>query len=376
MSALQQKFNDDLLFLSDQDRKQVETSFPILIRVLDFPQLREEFDKYDEIANRSKKRLRRYGLLTIGLGVSALIGASVEPLYDHIPSLFWTAIIVLSALAGVSSILISAFGVIRSASKNEWLEARLMTERLRQFQFQTLVFHIPSILRCIAQASDFEAEFNKIRDRWFSTFRMEHADHLSAKLKEVLDDDSEEQFSLHDADALESTAGKEPVLNELFAAYRLLRIRHQILYANYKLGGDSFDFPRKQVSILSGISLICILFVFFAHFAVSISTVSELLPFDAVKNALLFLQGAPVHVLIIWTVIAALAARTFEEGLQPTREVERYTAYRARLGRLLYHFDQASNLSDRVRLMMEIERLVYQEMREFLKTNYEARFVL
>ena len=70
----------------------------------------------------------------------------------------------------------------------------------------------------------------------------------------------------------------DPLLTELFAAYRLLRIRHQILYANFKLGGDSLNFPRKQVSLLSGVSLICILLVFFAHFAVSISSVSRLLP--------------------------------------------------------------------------------------------------
>jgi hypothetical protein len=101
-----------------------------------------------------------------------------------------------------------------------------------------------------------------------------------------------------------------------------------------------------------------------------------LLPSDAIANGLAFLRGTSVHILIIWTVIVALAARTFEEGLQPTREVERYTAYRARLGRLLYQFDEATSVSERVRIMTEVERLVYQEMREFLKTNYEARFVL
>jgi hypothetical protein len=376
MPALQQNYNDDLLFVADQERKEFDISFPTLIRVLDFPQLREEFNDYDKKANRAKKCLRRAGLLTIALGVAALVGVSVEPLYEPIPSLWSKVIIVLSAIAGVSSIFISAFGVFRSASKSDWLEARLMTERLRQFHFQTLVFRIPTILRCASESSGLDAEFDKQRDRWFLAFKMEHTDHLSGELKEVLDDDPEAQFQLHDADALENTAGKEPILKELFAAYRLLRIKHQILWANYKLGGDGFDFPRKQVSILSGISLTCILLIFLAHFAVSMSSVSKLTPFDAISNALAFLQGAPVHVLIIWTVIVALAARTFEEGLQPTREVERYTAYRARLGRLLFHFDEASTLSERVRLMTEVERLVYQEMREFLKTNYEARFVL
>jgi hypothetical protein len=242
-----------------------------------------------------------------------------------------------------------------------------------------LVFHIPTILRCASQP-EFESSFSKVRDVWYAAFMMEHAEHLSGKLKEVLDDDADEQYQLHAADPLEDTPGTAEITNELFAAYRMLRIRHQILYANYKLGGDGFDFPRKQISILSGISLLCILFVFFAHFAVSISVVSQWLPqwlpLQAVKEALTYLQGTPMHLLIIWTVIVALAARTFEEGLQPVREVERYTAYRAHLGSLIHHFDAASNLNERILLMTQVEQLVYEEMREFLKTNYKAQFVL
>jgi hypothetical protein len=43
---------------------------------------------------------------------------------------------------------------------------------------------------------------------------------------------------------------------------------------------------------------------------------------------------------------------------------------------LLYHFDAASSVAQRVSVMMEVERLIYQDMRAFLKTNYAARFVL
>jgi hypothetical protein len=33
-------------------------------------------------------------------------------------------------------------------------------------------------------------------------------------------------------------------------------------------------------------------------------------------------------------------------------------------------------LSERILLMTQVEQLIYQEMREFLKTNYKAQFVL
>jgi hypothetical protein len=116
--------------------------------------------------------------------------------------------------------------------------------------------------------------------------------------------------------------------------------------------------------------------VFFAHFAISVSYVNELISFTFLKDWLAVVRSAPVHVLVIWTVIVALAARAFEEGLQPTRELERYQAYKARLERLLYHFNAASSVAQRVSVMMEVERLIYQDMRAFLKTNYAARFVL
>jgi hypothetical protein len=371
----EQKFNDDLL-LADEDREQAACSFPSIIHALDFPALRELFASYDALANRSKKRLRQSGLVTIAFGVIALIGASTEPLYGRLPPTAASVLIVGSAAAGILSIVFGAFGVFSSTTKARWLEARLMTERLRQFHFQALVLHIPTIL-ANAAGPESKAQFAKERDRWFAKFQMEYKGHLSAKLKEILDDDAEEQFDLFLSDPPPGRLeGAGPVLDELLSAYRLLRIKYQLQYANFKLSADHIDLPRKQVAVLSGISLICILIVFFAHFAISVSYADEVIAFSFLKDWLAVVRSAPVHVLIIWTVIVALAARTFEEGLQPTREVERYLAYKARLTRLLGHFDATPDLAERVRIMMEVERLIYQEMRDFLKTNYEARFVL
>lgn len=371
----EQKFNDDLL-LADEDREQAACSFPSVIYALDFPTLRELFASYDALANHSKKRLRQSGLVTIAFGVIALIGASTEPLYGRLPPTAASILIVGSAAAGILSIVFGAFGVFSSKTKARWLEARLMTERLRQFHFQTLALYIPTIVDSAAGPQS-KAKFAEARERWFAKFQMEYKGHLSAKLKEILEDDAEEQLNLFLSDPPPGqTERTGPVLDELLSAYRLLRIKYQLQYANFKLSADHIDLPRKQVAVLSGISLICILIVFFAHFAISVSYADEVIAFSFLKDWLAVVRSAPVHVLIIWTVIVALAARTFEEGLQPTREVERYLAYRARLTRLLAHFDAASDLTERVRMMMEVERLIYQEMRDFLKTNDEARFVL
>jgi hypothetical protein len=372
-ASTEPQLNDDLL-LSEENREQAALSFPTLVHVLDFPSLREVFAAYEVPANRSKARLHQGGMATIILGVVALAGASTETLYGALPPTAAATLVVVSATAGLFSIAFGAFGVLSSRSKARWLEARLMTERLRQFQFQTLACRIPTIVGNAA-TPELRDQFFKTRDRWLAKFQMEYKGHLSAKLKEILDDDADEQFALHDSEALEHVdAG--PVLDELFSAYKLLRIGYQLQYVTYKLSTESLHLPRKQVSLLSGISLICILTIFFTHFAISISYVNELMAFPVLKDWLAVLRSAPVHVLVIWTVIVALAARTFEEGLQPTREVERYEAYKARLERLLYHFNAASNIAQRVSVMMEVERLIYQDMRAFLKTNYAAKYVL
>ena len=367
------QLTDDLL-LTEDDRKLAASSFPAIVHALDFPSLRELFAAYEAPANRSKAHLHQGGLATIILGVIALIGASTEPLYLSLSPNFAAALIVISATAGLFSIIFGAFGVFSSRSKARWLEDRLMTERLRQFQFQMLVCRIPTIVGNAATA-ELKDQFFKARDRWLAKFELEYVGHLSAKLKEILDDDADEQFALHDSEALDHVE-EGPVLDDLFAAYKLLRIQYQLQYANFKLSTESLRLPRKQVSLLSAISLVCILTVFFAHFAISVSYVNELISFTFLKDWLAFVRSAPVHVLVIWTVIVALAARAFEEGLQPTRELERYQAYKARLDRLLYHFNAATSIAQKVNVMMEVERLIYEDMRAFLKTNYAARFVL
>ena len=61
---------------------------------------------------------------------------------------------------------------------------------------------------------------------------------------------------------------------------------------------------------------------------------------------------------------------------EPTASLDPDTAdwVRARLER--YRRDRNATVLLASHNMTEVERLVYQEMREFLKTNYEARFVL
>lgn len=360
-----QKFNDDLL-LAEEDRKLAADRFPELIDVLDFPELREMFLSYDLSANRAKNHGRRTGFIAILLAVLALLGASTASSYETAQDMWPRVLAGVSAVLGVAGVLIGSTGTLNRESKHRWLCNRLMTERLRQFQFQVLVYRLPEILA----ASDGmgRQRFIDARRSWFAEFRMAHEGHLPARLKVVLDDDAEDDFLLHHD--LASWHPADGSLSRVFSAYRLLRFDHQLQYANYKLRVDESIFSNssaRQFEILRDVSLLFIFIVFAGHLAIAISLAPG---WSALAS------NSYVHLGIIWLVIGLLAIRTVEEGLQPAREVERYTRYRSSLMSLLARYDRAADAEEKIRIMQETERVAYQEMRGFLKTNQEARYVL
>lgn len=69
MPSVDHKFNDDLLLL-EEDRKLASIKYPTIFHVLDHPQLRQLFSKYDVPANRAK----RIGLIA-GFGASGSVSA-------------------------------------------------------------------------------------------------------------------------------------------------------------------------------------------------------------------------------------------------------------------------------------------------------------
>jgi hypothetical protein len=209
------------------------------------------------------------------------------------------------------------------------------------------------------------AELSQVRLKWLSAFQLEYEGHLPGKLKEVLDDNTEEDFWLHETETCDSLPAGD-ALEQLFSAYRLLRFEHQLQYASYKVRDEGMS-SLRQVSLLRDASMICILVVFIVHFIIALSLVNDWL---------MFARSAWAHVLVVWTTIIALGARALEEGLQPTKEVERYTRTRSGLARLLYHFDHALDPTEKIQIMRETERVVYQEMRAFLKTNDATHYVL
>jgi hypothetical protein len=230
----QHKFNDDLL-LNKNDRSNAAQIFPRLIHVLDFPEVRQLFLKFDKPANRAKKIRRRCGYIVVLLAVLALFGASAEPLYSTANAPWPHLIGGTSAALAIVSVLIG-FGLFNNKSKTQWLHYRLMTERLRQFHFQGIVAHIPTILESMKTPEERHA-FLEARRRWFTGFRFRYEGKLDGEFDAALSDNPVRDFWLHDMEA-GKISESDPDLQEVYIAYEILRFHHQINYADHMLSKD------------------------------------------------------------------------------------------------------------------------------------------
>jgi len=368
-------FNSDIL-RSESDRKRAKKKYSRLFHVLNHKELGLLFDEHDEPANKAKKQARRRGLLSILFGTLALLIAAGEPLYHHLLSPWPQVLGTTAGALGVVSVAIAMGGVLFRTKKRSWLQDRLMTERLRQFHFQTFVCRIPEIFASLdawnpSAAAEYE---EREREVWFDEFRDRYENDLPARLTAMLDDEALPEIWLHECGPRpwEQTADDSSTedVNQLFKAYRLLRVEHQLQYANWQLRFDASiksGAPRRLNAVLYKSGFACVLGVLVLHMVIAVGV-----PLD-----LPIVQTPWLHVAALWCAISALAIRTLSEGLKPAEEIERYRSYRASIQDIARRFDAPeSGPAEKHALMIEMERVSFEEMRAFLRTMNDASFVM
>jgi hypothetical protein len=372
MSDSGHRFNNDLL-MNPGDVDRAERAFPRMAHVLSHVALQEAFRGFDGPANAAKKKGRIAGLLAILLGTISLAIAAATPKVQELG--------LIAAVCGVASIIIGLGGALYAGAKRRWLCNRVMTERLRQFHFQAVVCRWREIAASLAgpeAVQDYMAQ----RENWFDRFMAPYHGQLDAELTDLLDDDTAPKCWLHPEPNLPKPGEVIPDLEGLFAAYHDLRIMHQLHYANYKLRSDQNMFswsPRLQEVIFSYAILLCILALFVIHlwiaFSIALGTrIPGLEPFLFHHES--EAAGINIHIIVIWVAIAALAVRALQEGRQPEREIKRYRHYRAGVRAVRDRFDEASSPAEKLEVMLEMERLAFDEFRNFLRSSNEARFVI
>jgi hypothetical protein len=357
------RFNTDLL-INPRDLEASRKAFPHIEHVLEHVDLQREFNRVDQPANAAKTRSRIAGLLAIGFGMVALFTAAASP------SERWQGI--LAAGCGLISVAVGFGGVLYAGTKRHWLLNRVMTERIRQFHFQSFVCRWRAIAASLAGVEAAQA-YTEAREVELHRLMASYRGHLDSKLIDLLESETDTECWLHEQQPLPTADEIVPDLNVIFTAYRDLRITHQLDYANYKLRNDQNPISwslRRQDIIFSYLSLICIAMIFIIHLwiATSLSWVGY--------SEHVRVLGFDFHVWVIWIAIVVFGLRALQEGLQPEREIERYRHYRAGVRAVRDRFDQAQSLAEKLEAMQEMERLSFDEFRNFLRSTDEARFVL
>lgn len=364
MSSPDYPFNDELLF-TEADRALAKKLFPAVYPALDDEDLRATFGPIDAAANAAKRRSRRWGMIAVGLVTAALLLASTEPLFEK---LHWSddalaAMGFVSAALGIPGALLGAFGVLFAKTKREWLEGRLLTERMRQFHFQTFVALMPDILEA-SRSRDWDA-FTAKRSTLLDKFKKEVIGRKSSLFTAIVEGDEQDVWLIQPAGLPISGIDLD---HELFKAYRYFRIERQIRFTDYKLNSGRKLFsalPRDQSANLGLAAMLCVAGLVTLHILIALGA-----GFRATEYLYAF------HLAAIWFAILALSIRTLEEGLRPGREVERYRAYRSALRSIERRFNDATTVETRYRAMTALETLTFDEMVNFLKSNNEARFVM
>lgn len=329
----------------------------------DFPELLSVFEVADAQANAARDRNRRHGILGVAMVTVAMFYASASPLLHHVSADVLAALGYLAAALGLGGTAWALAGLRNSSNRRRWLTARLKTETLRLFQFYYLAARLPEA----AAAQDAAAQSAYAAGR---TKALNHL--LSGKLRDtdealakVIVDPTYDLFEGIPAQAA-SALTDSTTLADLFAAWKTLRLDVQLAYCEAKLTDRSVNGTRSPVQyeqMFSKLSWICIGLIALLHV---INFTHGWLHFPTVWT----------ETLVIWTALIALAARALEDGLRPQREVERYEQYRGSIHVAQQRFDAASNIQAKLEIMRAFEQASLEEMRVFLRTYANARYIL
>jgi len=366
--------NDDILF-TQVGRDYVERNSPELFRVLDWPELREEFEKHDIPALQSKSANVKTGSLALifsflGLGISVLstVNLKVETEVRSIAELF--------LLIGI---FFGLWHLWRSRHKKVWLGHRFWTERLRQFYFQFIINNFDLALEATTD--------NNSKERYLSLRQTDLEELLINKprtallLEETISDVAETSPWINKKwDKSKSISSKHKNVAPLLEVLGRQRIGIQKEYTTRKIQ-SGFKSPTKRATIFNQV------INFSTIGMIVLSAIAGILMFTTVEIPWLSgfykpekpwkISAAPIRGFFIGAgllgVIIAMI-KSVDEALTISVSAERYKWYLASVNDLDNRFTLTESPNEKIRILRELERLSYQEMRRFLDVNMNAKF--
>jgi hypothetical protein len=370
--TLEHRFNDDLL-ISDVDQTFAKEHYTTIYHILDHPELREEFLRYDALAIRSRRWVHCVGMAAVVLCASALLGSAATPLLRQFPTvpkellsgLLWLEI------GGILGVVIAAGGLWISGARKKWLEARMMAEVIRIWHFQNLICRGKEIEASCSGDFNAHENYKKARDLEFRAFLREWSGSPDSHLRSLVEHPLAGYEMLHDEPTLPSDGS--PVIHALFSAYKTLRFRHQANYADFKLQNHT----DKLVNVLGWPSAVLQRRIQgFSTFCLLSSLICSLIIVGGHALHLEFSHHPILPFLVIVFLILTVAGRTLQDGLAAPEDFQRYNDYAGKTRYLLERFENSGNPSEKLDLMSEMERAALEELKGFLRAHSEARFVI
>jgi hypothetical protein len=366
--------NSDLL-IEEEDRAFFARHYPTFAPIFDWPELRSLFETYDAAAASARKHSRSAGVFAIVSGFVSLSVAATVPLADELTrhneiSLLQTQAVLggVAAALAIVSILVGYTQVLKGDGKARWLTNRFWSERIRQFHFQLIVNHLPTLVAALKDKGDLRG-WLEFRARELDQFKHDYLRGVEDKIHHLDVDEAEDRPWLS---ANWDQAGPVPPasaeFDELLKLLEQQRFGIQQRYAERKLL-NGWHSPESRAQWVLKLSDALTAVLLLATITVGIGSIMAL---TAGMNPMFRLIAGLVAALSSSSVVAM---RALKEGLLFSADAERYRWYLAAVRNLYRRYEHADR-PQRVALFRELEHVAYQEMRRFILSGSQARFVM
>src|SRR4051812_35052958 len=241
-------WTNDAVLQTEAARAALGARHPAALRVLDWPELRALFDKYDPPATRHGRRDRRFGMLSVGLATLGLVLAMLSPLAvgaERVIEMVAAGLIV----AGLATM---GFHKLGAGSKARSLGHRFGAELVRALYFQAVANNLGLVARAMADDAALDA-WKAARARTLSCLpEPEDLPGQIPKLAGPVDDDAETWVSPEWSKPPEPPEPSAD-LDLLLWLLRGQRLDGQIDYLQRKLSA-SLGAPGRRAAVVRGLS--------------------------------------------------------------------------------------------------------------------------
>lgn len=354
--ALADWTNDDVL-QTKEARAALGSKHPTGLRVLDWPELRALFAKYDPPATQHGRRDRRFGLLSVGLAALGLVLAVLSPLAIGAERY----VEMVAAALVIAGLVLMAFHELGAVSKARQLAQRFGAERVRALYFQAVANNLDLVARAMTNDAAL-GEWKVVRGRLLSY--LPKPEDLPGQVPTLAGPATDaEAWVLPEWVTAPQPPEPSPQLDLLLSLLRSQRLDAQVDYVRRKLS-DSLGAPGRRAGVVRALSKLLLAAAVMTGVIAGVLLANGQTPGDTdVKLALEVMVGA---------LVAVLALRVVNDDRLLAGDAGRYAAYFAAVSDARARFDRG-DLAEKMAALREMETVAYRDLRAFVAARWRAR---